>query len=453
MDPRRIRTGARRRVVLVGVIVGVIVGAVTGAALFTGAAPTGEGLRPLVLHAAAAIVEPAAPTELAAATFCKVPQAPSCAVVGATGFVRPEGVAGWTRIDGVLVEGAYRFTVPPELVPPEGFAYRFEFTTSDGAVTAYPPGGDTSAIRVVTTAGLPARELPAFDWETREADGVAVAMPYGDADGEVGRWTGDDDEETAIGPSSFDVGPDGSVLVADWVHRRIQEFSPEGTFGRAFAMPTDQPVDLATAADGGIALSTLGSGATVFELDPRGRLVGRYPVGFGIASRVVATPVGPRVLVGSGQWAPVRAQPGTPLEPRSQGRLQTGAAPLADGGIALSSGVDGDSFAAVWTRPDGSRAGAIVALPPGVAGGTDYFVRPLADGGAVVAKGLWDDTHFGVGLLRFDATGELASFDLLPEPSTEQAARYSTVRFRAPGEVLVAIADGHGVHIDRFEVR
>jgi hypothetical protein len=435
-----------------GLVVGVLVGAATGAALFTGAAPSPGGPRPLVLHAAAAIVEPGAPTELAAATFCKAPQAPTCAVVDATGFVRPQGVAGWTAIDGSLVEGAYRFTVPPELIPTEGFSYRFEFTTSDGRVTSYPPGGEASAIRVVTTAGLPVRELPAFDWEAREADGVVVAMPYGDADGEVGRWTGDD-EETAIGPSSFDVGADGAVFVADWVHRRIQEFSSEGAFRQAIPMPTVLPVDLAVGPGGGIALSTLGSGATVFELDPGGRVLGRYPVGFGIASRVVAGPGGPRVLVGSGQWAPVRAQPGTPLDPGTQGRLQTGAAPLADGGIAQSADIDEGSFAVVWTRPDGSRAGAIVTLPPGVAGGTDYLVRALPDGGAVAAKGLWDDTHFGVGVLRFDATGELASFDLLPEPSTEQAARYSTVRFRAPGEVLVAIADGHGVHIDRFEVR
>ena len=42
---------------------------------------------------------------------------------------------------------------------------------------------------------------------------------------------------------------------------------------------------------------------------------------------------------------------------------------------------------------------------------------------------------------------------LLALGRNEQAARYSTVRFRAPGEVLVAVADDRGVHIDRYEVR
>jgi hypothetical protein len=439
-------------VAIVGLLVGLLVGAVSGAALFTGAAPKAGGPRPLVLHAAPAVVGAQAATELAAATVCEAPEAPSCRVEHVTGFVRPSGVAGWTPIEADLVEGAYRVTIPAELIPADGFAYRFEFRTADGAVIAYPPGGESSEIRVVTTAGLPVRQIPAFDWRPRRPDGTVVAMPYGDGDGEVGRWSGTD-EEVVVGPSSFDVASDGSVLVADWVHRRVLEFAPNGRFRRAASLPTDQPVDLATVPTGGLALTTLGSGATAFELDARGRLVGRYPVGFGVASRVAAAQDGPRVQIGPGQWAPVRSKPGTPLDPGTQGRLQTASVPLPDGTLAVSADVAEDAFAVVWTRPDGSRGGATVQLPRGVAGGTDYLVRPLQDGGAVVAKGLWDETHFGVGVLRFDAAGQVVSFDLLPEPSAEQAARYSTVRFRPPGEVLVVVADDHGVHIDRFEVR
>ncbi len=452
MDPTRSRPGNRRRVAAVGLAVGVLVGAVSGAALFTGAAPPSGGPGPLVLHAAPAVVAARVHAELAAATFCEAPEAPSCRIEGVTGFVRPAGVSGWTSLEAPFADGAYRLTVPPELIPDDGFSYRFELRTADGAVTSYPPGDEASAIRVVTTAGLPVRRLPPFDWRSRPADGTVVAMPYGDGDGEVGRWTGSD-EEVVVGPSSFDVTPEGAVLVADWVHGRIQEFTPTGRFQRSVPLPADEPVDLAADPAGGVALTTLGSGATAFELDARGRLVGRYPVGFGVASRVAASQGGPRVLVGPGQWTPVRSGPGAPLDPQTQGRLQTASIPLADGGLAVSADVTEEAFAVAWTRPDGSRVGATVQLPPRVSGGTDYLVRPLEDGGAVVAKGLWDETHFGVGLLRFDAAGQIVSFDLLPEPSAEQAARYSTVRFRAPGEVLVAVADDRGVHIDRYEVR
>lgn len=452
MGPRRIRAGTRRRLLGAGLAVGVLVGAASGAAMFTGAAPSIGGPRPLVLHAAPALVVAERPAQLAAATFCHAPDAPSCEVVAATGFVRPAGVTGWSPVEGRFIEGAYRFTVPSEYVPAEGFTYRFEFRTRDGGTIAYPPGGEQGAIRVVTTAGLPVRQIPPFLWEPREADGVAVAMPYGDGDGEVGRWTGTD-EEVVVGPSSFDVADDGSVLVSDWVHHRIQEFSPSGRFRRALPMPTGRPVDLAVGADGAIALSTLGTSATVFELDARGGVLGRYPVAFGVASKVSATPTGPRVLVGAAQWAPVRSRPGVPLEASAQGKLETTSVPLRDGTIGSSADVDQGSFASVWTRPDGSRGGAVVRLPSGVEGGTDYFVRPLPDGGAIVAKGLWDATHFGVGLFRFGASGQIVSFDLLPEPSTEQAARYSTVRFLAPDQVLLAVADDRGVHIDRFDVR
>jgi hypothetical protein len=58
----------------------------------------------------------------------------------------------------------------------------------------------------------------------------------------------------------------------------------------------------------------------------------------------------------------------------------------------------------------------------------------------------------GVALFRFSSTGTIARFSLLPEPSTQQAARFSTVRFRAPNEVLVAHQTDTSWTIERFEV-
>ena len=71
----------------------------------------------------------------------------------------------------------------------------------------------------------------------------------------------------------------------------------------------------------------------------------------------------------------------------------------------------------------------------------------------MAAEGLWDDTHAGVGLFRFGPTGAIAGFSLLPEPTTQQDARFSTVRFRPPGDVLVAYATRRALTIARFEVR
>jgi hypothetical protein len=276
-------------------------------------------------------------------------------------------------------------------------------------------------------------------------------MPYGGADGHVGRTDGGADRLPA-GPSSFDIAPDGSIYVADWVNRRIEIFDEHGRFRRSIPSPVTVPADLAVADRGRVFVSTLGADATAVELAADGRVVGRYPVAYGVVARIAATPAGPRVLAGPAQWAAVRGASGTPLAARAQAATQTSSVPLEAGDVGVSQDLPGNRVAFVWTRPDGSRAGAVVSLPRGVFAGSDYFVQPVGDGGAVAARGLWDGTHNGVGVFRFDAEGKITSFDLLPEPSTEQDARFSTVRFASPADVFVVYAGTRAVRIDRFEV-
>jgi hypothetical protein len=148
----------------------------------------------------------------------------------------------------------------------------------------------------------------------------------------------------------------------------------------------------------------------------------------------------------------MRFRTGVPMAADAQARAQTASVPLADGSIAGSEDTP-DGFAVVWTRPDGSRVGALVHLPDGVLPGADYFVQPLPDGGALIARGLWDETHFGVAAIHLDATGGLVSFSLLPEPSHRIVAPYSTVRFDGPDGLLMAVDEGEGFRIDRFRVR
>lgn len=127
--------------------------------------------------------------------------------------------------------------------------------------------------------------------------------------------------------------------------------------------------------------------------------------------------------------------------------------PTLPGGVTYLSDAVGDKeIGAVWTNPDGSTAGSLIRLPAGVRAGGEYFGQPLPEGGVELARGLWDDQHFVVGLFRLSAEGDLLEFSLLPEPSTQMDARSSTVRWRAPGEVLVAYAKPHGVAIDAFAV-
>ena len=438
-----------------GLAAGVVLGAAAGAAMLTGAAPpsAAEGPRPVVLHVAPALVDAGADLELSAATMCRTPGRASCTVDAARAWVRPQGAVGWTRVAGRPGEGAYRFDVSGTLIPEGGFDYWLEFRTEAGTAEAYPPGGARAAIRVLTVSGLPQRAFPRIDWNAvQPADGVAVSMRYGTADGEVGVELPKGDGEI-VGHGSFDVGPRGQVYVDDWANGRIQVFSREGVFVRAFRSPVDEPADLAVARGGGVVLATLGEDAEAYELSPKGAVVGRYPVGYGIVSRVAVGPDGPKAMVGPAQWAAVRTAPGRPLAPELQARMQSAVAPQPDGAVGLSQSLPDGRVAFAWVRDDGSRAGAVLTLPHGVQAGSDFFVRPLDDGGAIAARGVWDATHFGVMTLRFDALGRIVSSSLLPEPSHHQVARFSTVRFRSPGEVLVAVDRARGVQILRFEVR
>jgi hypothetical protein len=445
---------SRRRWV-VGLLVGVVAGTTAGAALLVGASsPTRGGPSPYILHAAPAVVDSGSPVTLGAASVCAQPDDDSCRIRAAAAYVRPAGTAGWSRIAGRRGEGGFRFRVPAELVPPDGFAYWLRFTTRTGREVVFPPGADAAPVRVLTTAGLPSRAIPAaFSWQRRlRSDGHALRVPFGAADGRVGR-TPERPDEPSEGPSSFDVGPDGSIWVADWVERRIEIFDRDGRFVRALPSPASVAVDLAVDPGGGAYLATLGTDATAYALGADGAVLGRYPVGFGVSARVAASTSGPRVFVGPGEWAAVSLRPGIPLAAAEQGRSSTSSVPLPDGAVGLSAPLSSSRVAVTWTRPDGSRAGAVVRLPSGVAVGAGYFVRPLPDGGAVLAQGLWDQTHAGVGVIRFDANARIRSFSLLPEPSSRQAARFSTVRFRAPDEVLEAARTNRAYVIDRFEVK
>jgi hypothetical protein len=444
----------RRRLVAAGLLAGIAIGAAVGATSLTGASSeTPAGVRPVVLHLARVLADPGADLELTAGLYCPHTDASACEVRSAMAHVLSAGSQGWTAVTGRRDGPGFRFVVPGALIEEDGFSYWLELTTGGGAVR-FPEGGPAAPFRVLTTAGLAETAWPGrFDFGVlRASDGVVARLRYGEKVGQVGRVGGVGDEQP-LGPSSFDVAPDGSIYVADWVHRRVLVLSPRGVRQRAVPLPVSRPVDVAVDSRGAVAVTTLGLGATAFELAAGGRVVGRYPVGTGVAERITLTPGGPRVWVGPAQWAPVRSIPGVPLPAGTQSRGLAPAVPGRDGEVALSQDLPDGRVAFVWARPDGSRAGAVVQLPSSVEPGVDYFVKGLPDGGALAARGVWGEGGAAVALLRFAADGSLASASLIATPSSELDAAASAVRFRAPNEVLAVYAEAGGIRIDRFEVK
>ncbi len=445
---------SHRRLLVAGLVAGLAIGAAVGATSLTGASSEGPpGAPPVVLHVARVLADPGVDLELVAGLACPAGPLQACAVDSAVAHVLSGGSTGWTDVEGMPEGRGFRFVVPGASVAEDGLSYWLEFAIEGGGRVTFPEGGASSAFHVVTTAGL--REVPwpgGFDFGAlRAGDGVVAQLRYGDDPSQVGRVGGVGDEQP-LGPSSFDVAPDGSIRVADWVHGRLLVLSARGAYRRAVPLPVARPVDVAVGANGELAVTTLGLGATAFELGADGRVIGRYGVETGVAERIALTPGGPHVWVGPAQWAPVRSRVGAALPAEAQSRGLATAVPGRDGTVALSQDLTGGRVAFVWSRPDGSRGGAVLRLPTGVQPGVDYFVRGLPDGGAIAARGLWSETGEAVALLRFTAGGALASAELIAPPTHEMDAAASTVRFRAPDEVLAVYADERGIRIERFEV-
>jgi hypothetical protein len=445
---------SRRRLLVAGLMAGLAIGAAVGATSLTGASSEGPpGAPPVVLHVARVLADPGVDLELMAGLACPGGPMDACAVDAAVAHVLSSGSAGWTDVEGIRDGRGFRFAVPGASVADDGLSYWLEFAIAGGGRVTFPEGGAASAFHVVTTAGLPDVAWPGgFDFGAlRPGDGVVAQLRYGDGTSQVGRIGGAGDEQP-LGPSSFDVAPDGSIRVADWVHRRLLVLSPGGAYRRAVPLPVTRPVDVAVGVNGELAVTTLGLGATAFELGVDGRVIGRYRVETGVAERIALTPGGPHVWVGPAQWAPVRSSLGVALPSEAQSRGLAEAVPARDGTVALSQDLADGRVAFVWARPDGSRAGAVLRLPAGIQPGVDYFVRGLPDGGAIAARGVWSEAGEAVALLRFDAGGALASAELIAPPTHEMDAAASTIRFRAPDEVLAVYADERGIRIERFEV-
>jgi len=75
-------------------------------------------------------------------------------------------------------------------------------------------------------------------------------LNYGSAEGEIGmiRESG----QTPVGPESFTIGNDGSILVADLVNQRVLFYSSNGSFLRSFKLPGIVLNDIAVDAQGNI---------------------------------------------------------------------------------------------------------------------------------------------------------------------------------------------------------
>ena len=168
---------------------------------------------------------------------------------------------------------------------------------------------------------------------TRAAAARVVRAPWGRGLAEAGLSGGP--TSLRIGPSSFDVGLDGTVTLLDGVNQRIERWRGGRTVSTA---PVDVPAatnDLAVGADGTIYVldgaSSAGFTPLLRTLSPAGALVRARHIADPTWSQLRMGPRGPVVQQEpSEQWMP--AEDGAaPLDRTAQARRATSGRPTGDG--------------------------------------------------------------------------------------------------------------------------
>ncbi|MFT4009242.1 MAG: hypothetical protein QM655_04285 [Nocardioidaceae bacterium] len=222
-----------------------------------------------VLHNPPVFVTKGRPVSLEFETVCK--GQPCEKVSGKLDLTTGEGRQ--VVFESVSSDGIHwKFEVPADVVG-EGFTYRADFEVATGTAT-WPAdsGGDQRAQgRAIAFAAPVTIDLGESDFDAGRWDRgrLVVSSSWGSGPEQVGV------DDSGVGPTSFDIGPDGSIVVLDTANARLVRIDHAGnrTTG-PIGLDRDYP-DLAVGDDG-----------QVYVLYPNGggtgnAYVGRYGAGGG----------------------------------------------------------------------------------------------------------------------------------------------------------------------------
>ena len=186
---------------------------------------------------------------------------------------------------------------------------------------------------VATAPDTPSLDLPGTSVAAGAPapDQVLVRGSPGTAPGQFGlQGNPARDDEDALGPPSFAIGPQGSLFVLDALNGRIEKFDPRGRPAGTFALlraPGVEPVvesDIAVADEGYIFVFTAGESPSLAQYDGAGKLLvsGVLPLSFKGVDLLFAGKLRPVFLMQNGQsvraelgWGGLRAEgpfPGLP---------------------------------------------------------------------------------------------------------------------------------------------
>ncbi len=196
-----------------------------------------------------------------------------------------------------------------------------------------PPAPDAEPV-VAVAPDTPSLDLPGAEVSPAQAaaDQVLLRGSPGTGAGQFGlQGNPARDDEDALGPASFAVGPAGSIVVLDALNARVERFDSRGRYVAAFPLARvhgAEPgveADLALGDDGNVFVFTESDAPALAQYDLSGRLLvsGVLPPSFKGVDLLFASRQRPVFLMQNGQavraelgWGGLRAEgplPGLPL--------------------------------------------------------------------------------------------------------------------------------------------
>jgi hypothetical protein len=348
-------------------------------------------------------------------------------------------------------DGRYFVDLPREIASSQaGFSYYATLRDgASGATITVPAGGGAAPQRSVPLRDTTEVALGAHPFgRDRAPDERVVAATWGSEAGEAGLVGSR--ELGFVGPSSFDVASDGSVVVLDQVNARAQHWSRVGV------KPTSLEVS------GGLADFALEPGGAMDVLEPPSR-VSPAPVLRSFRSdgtplwaqrlsdrtwaKLAVGPAGPVVQQQpSEQWLPV-AEHGAALARAAQAGHGRPGRPFANGREVVVERVGaGELRLAELVGNAVARSWRITSATPL---GEVQLAEPHGNLLVVVMKTYTDDRSEYV-VLALDRSGVVNSFAV---ESLEWAESAPLARFRLAGSSLYRLGSTRaGLFVDRFDL-
>ena len=360
-------------------------------------------------------------------------------------LVRAAGEASFRKLPLEPEPGGLLSAVVPASKASRGFDYYASIENGRGQSSMLPEAGSAAPqhvwpLETWTTVDVGA---PRFG-EFRPPSSVVAHFGWGRGDGAIGLDSGR--EQSRIGPSAFDVAPDGSIVVLDQVNHRLVRL-------RSGRKPAHLPIDFA----GGEGDLAVGGDGTIYVLEVSGQPLLRSfsPAGASISAGPLAEPVADMVRVGP-SGPVVHAYPSEMWLPAGEGRPPLTAAEQlraaqparsADGGLGVVVHASAAEVDLALVREDRVLRAWILRGPASF--GEVQLAEPYGDGLVVVVR-LWDERDAEFRVLRLVPGGVASSFTVAPGEWAEAA---SLSRFRLHFDTLYQLRSGRsGAAIATYEI-